>query len=598
MAWTQNHLLSFCLVSLSVFAACRTARPKGELLDASAVLPVESKEDSDFISTDTSPVGVQFWSPAQRRANASFHYLVAINNLMRGDIRQALPHLESTYNLDPNAYTGSQLVEAKFIAGDSGEAKTEAHRMTLLYPKDASLRLQYGQILMAQSDFRSAEAEFKKSILLNPKLEDGYVGLARVLIAQKRLPDAIDITRKMLKELPASGKGWPLLTRLLIISKRYAEALEPAAKTWNLQQGQPEAALMYALTLDLNGKSKDAVQLYEQLYRTDPSSPELVQRMVALYQELGDLNQALSLIDDMIARTEEDHPALIMQRAIVLSEIGRHEEASNALEDILKKYPESDRLLFMSGVALEKLNKLELAFERYLKIAEESPVKLAAGYRRVLILKQQNKADQAISLAQDLTKRNDADSVTWQILVEILSDLKKYDDARIAAEKGRSRFPDKPQLLFLRGVFEERVGRVADAELTMRSLIKKYPDHASALNFLGYILAEQGRDLDYAESLIERALELKPGDGSYMDSLGWVYFQKKQYPEALKMLKAALEASPKEGVIMEHIGDVYIQLGDLMQAFQYYDRAVSEELEDRDRRRIEQKRLDTKKKIK
>ena len=60
----------------------------------------------------------------------------------------------------------------------------------------------------------------------------------------------------------------------------------------------------------------------------------------------------------------------------------------------------------------------------------------------------------------------------------------------------------------------------------MRALLAVNPDHAEALNFVGYAYAEQGVRLEEAERLVRRALELKPRSGHILDSLGWVLFRR------------------------------------------------------------------------
>lgn len=602
----SNRLFSkrlFAIVLLTVMSgslvfACRTAKPKDEALDPSSITAKGESEDSLQLDVDPNGSARSLWSPEQRRANASFQYLVGMKTLYQGDIKGALPILESSYNLDPNAYTGSQLVEVKLLAGEINEAETEAHRMTLLYPKDEKLRMKYGQILIFKGDLKGAEIQLKKAIDLNPKFEDSYVLLARVFTTQKQQKEALALIQKMMKVLPGSLKGLSIQVRLEIAAKNFKAALKPAAQLWSLQQGQPEAALLYGLTLDLNGKPKEAVQLYEQILRLNVANPELVQRMVSLYQEMGNLEDALGIIDDMMARTNQRHPALVMQKAIILSELRRDEEASVTLEELLKEHPESDRVQFMSGLALEKTGKTLQAFDRYKEIPEDSPVKLPSEYRRAFILKQQNKVEDALELLKRITARKDADATTWQVRIEFLGDLKKYDEARDVSTEAFKLYPDKAPLLFLKGVYEERTGRLGDAERSMRALIKLEPNHAPALNFLGYMLAEQNRELDEAERLILKALSLKPGDGSYLDSLGWVFYQRKEYAKALETLKKALDASPKEGVIMEHIADVLIKNGDFQGAYSYLDQALKTDLEDRDRVRIETKLKDTRQKMK
>ena len=70
-----------------------------------------------------------------------------------------------------------------------------------------------------------------------------------------------------------------------------------------------------------------------------------------------------------------------------------------------------------------------------------------------------------------------------------------------------------------------RAGRVADAERALRDLLAKDPLDANALNSLGYLLADHGQRLDEAVDLVQRALKVEPGNPSFLDSLGWAYFQ-------------------------------------------------------------------------
>jgi len=94
----------------------------------------------------------------------------------------------------------------------------------------------------------------------------------------------------------------------------------------------------------------------------------------------------------------------------------------------------------------------------------------------------------------------------------------------------------------------------------MRSVLEREPDHAAAMNFIGYLLAERGKDLDEAERLVRRALELRPDTGSFLDSLGWILFQRGDYPRAVEVLEKAVAFEPEEPVILEHLGDAYHRL--------------------------------------
>ncbi len=108
----------------------------------------------------------------------------------------------------------------------------------------------------------------------------------------------------------------------------------------------------------------------------------------------------------------------------------------------------------------------------------------------------------------------------------------------------------------------------------MQTVLKLDPDHAEALNFIGYLYADRGIHLDEAERMIKKALQLKPGNGYMIDSLGWVYFRQNRLDEAIRYLKEAAEALPEDAAISEHLGDVYIRSGQIREAVEAYEHAI------------------------
>ena len=82
------------------------------------------------------------------------------------------------------------------------------------------------------------------------------------------------------------------------------------------------------------------------------------------------------------------------------------------------------------------------------------------------------------------------------------------------------------------------------------------PDNATALNGLGYILADSGRDLTRSLFLCKKAVDLKPDYGPYLDSLGWVYYRMGLYAEAEKFLLRALDSLPGSPDVQQHLDEV------------------------------------------
>jgi len=140
--------------------------------------------------------------------------------------------------------------------------------------------------------------------------------------------------------------------------------------------------------------------------------------------------------------------------------------------------------------------------------------------------------------------------------------------------QGLGVLPGNERLHYTMGMLLERQGRSETAIQQMRQVLRLNPDHAYALNFIGYTLTSLGRNLDEAETLLIRAMELKPGDGFITDSLGWLYFKKQDTKKAFQLLEVAHHLLPEEPVIAEHLGDVYLQMGETRKALEYYRKSL------------------------
>ena len=110
----------------------------------------------------------------------------------------------------------------------------------------------------------------------------------------------------------------------------------------------------------------------------------------------------------------------------------------------------------------------------------------------------------------------------------------------------------------------------------MQELIKRQPAHGEALNYVGYIWADESINLDKALEYIQRAVKLKPDNGYILDSLGWVYYRLSRLEEAREALERALELSGDDldPAIFDHLGDVYLELDRKDDAIKMYRKGL------------------------
>jgi Flp pilus assembly protein TadD len=120
------------------------------------------------------------------------------------------------------------------------------------------------------------------------------------------------------------------------------------------------------------------------------------------------------------------------------------------------------------------------------------------------------------------------------------------------------------------------MGRFDQAVAEFRRVIVLDPKHAEAYNYVGYMLAEKGIRLDEAQRLIQKALELEPENGYYIDSLGWAYYQQGRYSDAVRELRRAVELTrgKEDAVIYDHLGEAYLKAGDEPAALSAWEKAL------------------------
>jgi tetratricopeptide (TPR) repeat protein len=292
---------------------------------------------------------------------------------------------------------------------------------------------------------------------------------------------------------------------------------------------QPEAA-------------EEALRAMERRLRSageiEQANQARIQRGLILVRE-AEWDSVVKLFEPLIAQEValgDVGMAMILVEALVRTE--RHEEALDVLSRI-----EAGTLAQRRGWARQAEILYELGRDRE---AEELLSRLAAE-----------------GTVDDLT-----------LLAEVYQARERYEEAVPVLQRALELDPDSTSLLFWLAAANERSGRKPEAEELLQRLLEVDPDFAPALNYLGYMWAEAGENLDEALLLVQQAVEIEPDNGAFADSLGWTHFQLGQYEESQGFLERAAELVGNDPVVFEHLGDLYVALGRLDQAREVYQRAL------------------------
>jgi tetratricopeptide (TPR) repeat protein len=283
-------------------------------------------------------------------------------------------------------------------------------------------------------------------------------------------------------------------------------------------------------------------------------NPNSVQGRLTLATALAASNNLQSAIDTL-AEVVEDQPRVAAALAQYQEQAGQLKEAAENYTRALAVTPMSRELKFRRVATLYNAKDFTRAATYAAQAQSEHPEDLRFVRLQARALFEGGSRDQAFSVLEQSLKTNPRDTQTQFALADL------YNDAE----------------------------RTTDAERTIRTILQTEPGNADALNYLGYMLAERGEQLDEAIRLVRRALEADPGNPSYLDSLGWAYFKRGDVDEAERYLAPAAEKLPKNAVIQDHMGDVHARRGRWQDAIAAWTRALQGEGGDIDRGVIERK---------
>jgi Flp pilus assembly protein TadD len=158
--------------------------------------------------------------------------------------------------------------------------------------------------------------------------------------------------------------------------------------------------------------------------------------------------------------------------------------------------------------------------------------------------------------------------------------LERYGRAADAATAALALYPDDVDLLFRQAASLEREKKVPESVAAFEKLLALRPEHAAALNYLGYMFADRNEQLDRALALVTKAVSIEPSNAAFLDSLGWIYFRLGRLDEAEKSLLTAKRLSPDDPTIEEHLGDLEEKRGNVAKARERWSRALALEPED------------------
>jgi protein O-GlcNAc transferase len=374
------------------------------------------------------------------------------------------------------------LVQAK--GGHIDEAIASFKRTLQIEPRDAKTLDATGAAYSLKGDLETARQFFTESLGVDPESVSTRQNLGITLFSMGQYDDA----SKQFTSIQATPGNPRAVADLFLglIAQRHSDckqALPFMEASGTLLYRYPDALLSFSeceYQIQNTRRAAEGLAAFDKL--TGNTSAQYVQA-ADLYSRLGRNEKAL---DDLArAQSSDNQPSTALKRAVLLAKLNRLDEAQKFLEQQTSTQPAFELLFLLAKIAKER-GDLAVAMRSLKQAAEIDPA------------------------------REDSYLEFSTICADQGSDQLALDSAEI----GLDHAPGSYRLTVQKGVAQEKLGHLNDAEETFRKASGMQKENSDALLSLAIVLAHSGRP-DEAEQTLAGAIRQFP-DNYYM-----YYFQGK-----------------------------------------------------------------------
>ena len=486
----------------------------------------------------------------------------------------------------------------------------EAYRKVLnVDPGQSELASRVAALLIQQEDFPQAIDVLKDAIKANPNDAEPYHQLAYIYAKYlKKTDQAVDYANRAIALNPRDIEAYQRLCEIELAAgqeQKAVDALERATKVrsddasfWT-RLGKLYAAVLFKPNSQPKPHELKRVnEIFKKAVENAKDDPAILKDVADYYASSQQLKEAIPLYLRVIELQPDDANAREkLATGFILTD--QRGKAVELLEQIIKEHPEKyqpydllAQVLDDEARSLQRENRLDEAKARFAKVAANYEQSLlinpnhAGTYLRLaeLLLGPLKDPERAVKFLAEARRRfSGAPEIVYYLAIaqreakQTQRAVATFEEALREAQLDQDNEIVNAKFYFNYGVTAEQAGLYEKAaDLLQRSIALDPANAAEAYNYIGYMWADLGMHLDEAMEMIQRALQIEPNNGSYLDSLGWVEFRQGKFDQALAdLLRAAKNMDREDPIVFEHIGDTYLKLHRVPEALESWQKAFA-----------------------
>ena len=492
----------------------------------------------------------------------------------RGDMKTACTHYMRAAELTRSG----ELAELAVRAAISGEDEAASERGISLWldiaPDSPAARQVAAFLRIKAGDQEGALIHLGRLIDLAPEGAEAAFGKAAAIVTRLPQPEArVKMMRALVDRYPGSADAQHALAMVAASASQFPVAEQAAREAIKLRPGWSVPRLFLVRLLISEDKRPEARTLLEGFVNESPDDQALRMLYGQFLVEEQEFTTARDVFQRMLSAQPKE-PDVLFAVGILSLQLDDLTGAQSYFQRLFETGERQDEAAFYLGQTAERSNDPKAALGWYGRVKGSNQDD--AQVRIALLKAKQGDVAQAREILEQLRGESADEAVPlFMVEAEVLDEAGRPDEAMAVYNAALGSHPGDVNLLYARGLFAIKVGRVDEGITDLRAIIAADPGHADALNALGYTLADRTTQYQEAKALIERAHALKPDEPAILDSLGWVHYRLGELDKALGYLEQAI-GKMKDGEIAAHLGEVLWALGRRTEARAVWDAALKD----------------------
>jgi tetratricopeptide (TPR) repeat protein len=412
------------------------------------------------------------------------------------------------------------------------------------------LRERLGQLYI-DTDQPAKGLEVLRKIPAQERSNDAQYQIARAQARLGQRKAATETLRKLTRTAPDYLEAWVELAFQQEMEKDYAAALGTYTQILALGEAREDIRLRIE---NGGGEGREDIRL----------------RVVGLQLKLNNPEKALT-----VALEGSGSKAFVLSASLLFLSENYTAQASTLLDVLASSPPVPGEYFFYKAVIAQDGENNPVKALQFLDLVPQSDANYSQALQfRIQLLYSLGRESEAVALMEQGLRLFPGQSRFPLLRAGYLMEKKRVAEAREVLEAALKLRPDDEDLLYQYGAALDRMDDRKTALTVMQRIVDKNPEHADALNYIGYTLVEENRELARALSLIKKADRLKPGNGYIVDSLAWANYRLGRLDEAWKQIQRAVSLAQDDPTMWEHYGDIAREVGQRAKAKKGYNNAL------------------------